>query len=294
MVWHSECQFWKPYQRIRAVGPGELETNTFKLTTRRFVTYYDSITICGEWVPVGPSPIGRFDYDKNSRVLSSEVRRYPNNMNTSKMSTRRVLVTGATGKQGGAVIKALQSSESLELLALTRNSNSPSAKKLESQGVRLIQGDQKFPENIFATAGEVDTVFLVTTSEGITPEVEERQGKIMFDAAQTAGVKHFVFSSVDRHGFQPTPVRHWVSKHFIEKHIMENAKTTEWTILRPVAFMDNFSRGMMSRILFTCYEAYVGRDKLLQHVAVDDIGRFAAITIQVRSLSSSNSLSNAN
>lgn len=201
------------------------------------------------------------------------------------MSSTKVLVTGATGKQGGAVIKALQASpKSFELLALTRNPTSPSAQKLQNQGVRLIQGDLKFPGAIFAAAGEVDTVFFVNAPS----EAEERQGKMMFDAAQEAGVKHFVYSSVNRHGFNPTPVLHWASKHFIEKHIMENAKTTEWTILRPVAFMDNFAKGMQSRVLFTCFEAYLGRDQPVQHIATEDIGKFAAIVIEVRLSSPSN------
>ena len=199
------------------------------------------------------------------------------------MSARRVLVTGATGLQGGAVIKALQSSSKLfELLALTRNPNSPSAKKLESQGVRLIQGDQGSPEAVFAAAGEIDTVFLVTTPFGSSTNAEERQGKIMFDAAQRAGVKHFVFSSVDRNGFQPTPARHFASKHFIEKHIMDNAATTEWTILRPVAYMDNIVKGMRTRIFLTALEAYLGRNQPLQYIAVEDIGKIAAIAIEVR------------
>ena len=197
------------------------------------------------------------------------------------MSTRRVLVTGATGKQGGAVIKALQSSsKSYELLALTRNPDSPSAKKLKDQGVRLIQGDQGSPDAVFAAAGEVDTVFLVTTF-GSSKDLEERQGKTMFDAAQRAGVKHFVFTSVERNGFQPTPIKHFASKHYIEKHIMDNAEATEWTILRPVGFMDNFVKGLATRIFLTGLEAYTGRNVPLQYIAVEDIGKIAAIVIEV-------------
>lgn len=199
------------------------------------------------------------------------------------MSITKVLVTGATGKQGGAVIKALQSSsESFEIIALTRNTDSPSAKMLESQGIRLVQGDLESAEAVFSVAGEVDSVFLVTARSNL--ETEKRQGIAMFDAAQKAGVRHFVFSSVERNGFHPTPVRHFASKHYIEKHIMENAKTTYWTILRPVAFMDNIVKGMQSRIFFTGLEAYLGRDRPLQYIATEDIGKFAALAIEVRSI----------
>ena len=179
------------------------------------------------------------------------------------------------------MIKALQSSsKSYELLALTRNPDSPSAKKLRDQGVRLIQGDQGSPDAVFAAAGEVDTVFLVTTF-GSSKDLEERQGKTMFDAAQRAGVKHFVFTSVDRNGFQPTPIKHFASKHYIEKHIMDNAGATEWTILRPVGFMDNFVKGLATRIFLTGLEAYTGRTVPLQYIAVEDIGKIAAIVIEV-------------
>lgn len=201
------------------------------------------------------------------------------------MAAMRILVTGATGKQGGAVIKALQASSTpFEIVALTRNPDSPSAQKLGSQGVRTVKGDQDAPDDIFAASGQVDGVFSVQTftGRGQSVQSEERQGKALFDAAQKAGVKHFIYSSVERSGkFEPTAVPHFASKHAIEKHIMDNAKTTEWTILRPVAFMDNIVKGLQTRIFFTGLEVYLGREKPLQWIATEDIGKFAAIAFEV-------------
>jgi len=55
--------------------------------------------------------------------------------------SKAILVTGATGNQGGALIKALIGDTSLSLIALTRNAQSPSAVKLKEQGVSVIEGD---------------------------------------------------------------------------------------------------------------------------------------------------------
>jgi hypothetical protein len=76
----------------------------------------------------------------------------------AKMS-RSILVTGATGKQGGALIKALLASprhSDFTIYALSRSSDSPSAKKLAAQGenIKLVQGDLDHVEAIFKAAPE--------------------------------------------------------------------------------------------------------------------------------------------
>ena len=70
------------------------------------------------------------------------------------MANRTILVTGATGKQGGALIDTLLASETtgLTLLAVTRNPESPSAKKLKERGVKVIKGDLNDVPAIFEAA----------------------------------------------------------------------------------------------------------------------------------------------
>lgn len=67
-----------------------------------------------------------------------------------------ILVTGATGNQGGAVLDALikQNSNDFVILALTRNATSPGAQRMsaKSESVRVLQGDMDHPETIFAEA----------------------------------------------------------------------------------------------------------------------------------------------
>lgn len=68
---------------------------------------------------------------------------------------RAILVTGATGKQGGAVIKALLADKAgFRILAVTRDTNSPSAKRLaaKSSDITLVQGDLNDTEAIFKAA----------------------------------------------------------------------------------------------------------------------------------------------
>lgn len=69
-----------------------------------------------------------------------------------------VLITGATGKQGGAVIKTLLSKRAgFEILAVTRNARSPAAQKLShmSSTIKLVEGNLDDPAGIFRTARSV-------------------------------------------------------------------------------------------------------------------------------------------
>lgn len=210
---------------------------------------------------------------------------------TDAFGTKRVLVTGATGKQGGAVVKALLASpQPFEILALTRNTKSKSAQALASKpNVKVIAGDLDDVDAIFESVGGKNSVwgvFLITMpsmkklKEGVVDK-EVKQGTSLFDAAQENGVKHFVFSSVDRGGDvkswdTPTKIPHFITKHQIELHIRDKINTSQmsYTIIRPVAFMDNEQPGQFGR-LFAAMWAQMGNTKL-QLVATKDIGVFAA------------------
>lgn len=218
-------------------------------------------------------------------------------MSMSDFEVKRILVCGATGKQGGAVVKALLDHPPWfphEILALTRKSSSAAARKLASNAkVKVIEGDLEHSPAIFEKAGgkgSVWGVFLVTipSMKRSKPGVEDTeltQGKALFDAALENDVKHFVFSSVDRGGDvkswdNPTNVPHFITKHEIELHIRDYVQAKvggndmTYTILRPTAFMDNYSPGMPGRI-FAAAWAQLGQKKL-QVVATSDIGFFAA------------------
>lgn len=165
-----------------------------------------------------------------------------------------ILVTGATGNQGGAVINALlnESNSNFTILAVTRDTNSSSSQKLaaKSPSIKLVQGNLDDVPGIFAAAKEVVSepiwgVYSVQISmgKGVTFDGEIAQGKAMIDESIKNNVKHFVYSSVDRGGDEKswdneTPIPHFQTKYQIDRYLRETAGSMGWTILRPVAFMD--------------------------------------------------------
>ncbi|KAF4827107.1 NmrA-like family domain-containing protein 1 [Colletotrichum tropicale] len=214
-------------------------------------------------------------------------------MAVSSARRKAILVTGATGKQGGATVEALiqaNATSSHQVLALTRNRESSSAKRLEVAGVKIVQGDLNDVPAVFREAKKaiggfephIWGVFSVQTfmGKGASIELEELQGKALVDGALANGVQHFVYASVDRGGAEsyehPTSVPHFRSKHNIEHHLVEKSKgKMSWTILRPVFFMDNIASDFGSKAAATFWKIGL-KTKPLQLVAVKDIGWFAA------------------
>jgi uncharacterized protein YbjT (DUF2867 family) len=208
-------------------------------------------------------------------------------------SKKTILITGATGKQGGAVINALIAGESttppqaFDIVALTRDPLSSAAQALASKPqVRLIQGDLNDPKAIFEQLEKVWGVFSVQVPSfsSATPPVEEVQGCGLVDAAMAAGVKYFVYTSVDRGGaersdHESTDIPHFKCKFNIEKHLKTataaaSPQKMEWTILRPTAFFDNIAPGLFSKVFGSAWSGM--GDKRLQFISCKDIGVFAA------------------
>ncbi|KAL8706282.1 MAG: hypothetical protein Q9201_000658 [Fulgogasparrea decipioides] len=199
--------------------------------------------------------------------------------------SRTILITGATGKQGRACIEALLSSPSapaFSILALTRDSSSASAARLaqRSPQIKILQGDLNDSRAIFRSASQpIHGVLGVTTPMG---GKEVAHGTGLVDAALEAGVKHFVFTSVDRGGnhrsdTNPTEVPHFRTKYDIEQHLLAKASGTDlmWTVLRPVAFMDNLQPGLLGKLFATAWKVALKNGKL-QLIATEDVGWFAA------------------
>ncbi|KZN83462.1 Ubiquitin carboxyl-terminal hydrolase isozyme L3 [Penicillium chrysogenum] len=187
------------------------------------------------------------------------------------------------GKQGGSLINnLLKKNASFKILAVTRDINSASAKELaqKSSSITLIQGNLDDPAAIFKNAERVWGVFSVQTTNPRNDD-ERRQGIALIDESIKQGVKHFVYSSVDRGGEKsdrnPTAIPHFIFKHEIEKHLMEKAKGTDmqWTILRPVAFFENFTPDYFGKVFTTAWQMTL-KGKPLQLIATSDIGFFAA------------------
>ncbi|KAF4957606.1 hypothetical protein FSARC_11245 [Fusarium sarcochroum] len=196
---------------------------------------------------------------------------------------KALLIFGATGKQGGAVIESILASTnpiSFHIIAVTRDLTSRKAEKLAANpNISVIEGDLTDADSIFNQAGPVWGVYSVQ----INSDVEEQQGKGVIDAAVMHGVQHFVYSSGDRGGpvrspNNPTYVKNFAAKHAIEKHLQQRARNSPqkmtYTILRPVTFFENINTDIHGKGFARMWERL--GSKKLQMVSTKDIGWFAA------------------
>jgi uncharacterized protein YbjT (DUF2867 family) len=182
-----------------------------------------------------------------------------------------ILVIGATGNQGRSVIRALSKFPNFAIRGLVRQPSSEAAKRLAQAGVELVQGDmddRKSLEN--AMKGVYGVFSYQNMNDGV--QKEEERGKRVAHAAKFAEVPHFIYSSVggaDRN----TDVSYFLSKWRIETFIKE-LDLPNYTIFRPVAFMDNFAMDHRDLILSFFRSSLKG--KPVQMIAVADIGKWVA------------------
>ncbi|KAG6917043.1 hypothetical protein DXG01_004095 [Tephrocybe rancida] len=224
------------------------------------------------------------------------------------MGSKLLLVTGATGKQGTALISAFRPKDSttepypFHILALTRNAKSPAAKQLsEEEHVDVIEGDLDDVSSlrkIFEGAkekGGVWGVFCVLAFPGLgaNADSEEKQGKTLADLAVEYSVSSFIFSSVERGGesFDDNLTLDRLAKVRIERHIRErSADGLKWTILRPGFFMENFE-GSIGSIAVGTLKAGLKPETTLQLIAPE---RYASqVLVVVGDISTMGQVQNA-
>jgi uncharacterized protein YbjT (DUF2867 family) len=196
------------------------------------------------------------------------------------MTTERsVLVTGATGQQGGAVARALLS-RGYRVKALTRKPDSDAARRLASAGADVVTGDLGDAASVRTAASDVDTMFLMGNSYEAGTEEEIRQGIIAADAAKAADVGHLIYSSV-ADANKKTGIPHFESKYLVEKHVA--GLGIPYTISAPVAFMENTVAPWSIGGLRQGTHAFAMPPKrVLQLVALADIGAFVAALVERR------------
>jgi uncharacterized protein YbjT (DUF2867 family) len=190
-------------------------------------------------------------------------------MSVSKNSERIILVTGATGRQGGAVYQHLQK-KGFTLRTLVRDPNSNKAHQLIGHGGEVFQGGFDDPDSLMRA---MDGVYGVFSVQPYTAN-EIQQGVAVIEAAKLRGVSHLVYSSVGS-ADQETCIPHFESKVKVEEHLRSSG--VQYTILRPVFFMENWQRGFGESIRNGQLQQPLSPTAKLQMIAVDDIGAFAAL-----------------
>jgi uncharacterized protein YbjT (DUF2867 family) len=187
------------------------------------------------------------------------------------MTDKLILITGATGQQGGAVCNALQG-KGFKLRAMTRNPDGDKAKALAANGVEVVKGDLDDASSLKAALKGAWGAFAVQNTWEAGVEKEEEQGKRFATVAREAGVKHYVYSSVGS-AERKTGIPHFENKARVEDTV-RGLKFDSHVILRPVFFMENLPSPW-----------FLNGDKLvtalkpetkLQMIAVADIGRIGA------------------
>lgn len=183
-----------------------------------------------------------------------------------------ILVTGATGQQGGAVARELLA-HGHRVKAMTRKAQSEAAQSLVRLGAEVVAGDLDDEASVARALAGAWGAFAVQNTWEAGVEKEESQGKSFAKAARQAGVQHFVYSSVGS-AHRETGIPHFDNKSRVEKTVRALGFPSH-VILRPVFFMENF--------LSPWFKPGIDGGKLmvgmqpatvLQMIAVEDIGKY--------------------
>lgn len=157
-----------------------------------------------------------------------------------------ILVAPGTGKQGKAVAQEFLQ-HNVDVNLLLRNESSEGALSLQAAGAKLHKGDLGDIYSIARALEGIDTVFFAILADSL---MEVPFATNIISAAQQAGVKQVIYTSVARTGEHESfpnwsddyPLAwYWKSKHDVE-NLLRAAKFESLTILRPAFFMQNFCR----------------------------------------------------
>jgi uncharacterized protein YbjT (DUF2867 family) len=187
------------------------------------------------------------------------------------MAKGPLLVLGATGGQGGAVLAVLLA-RGAQVRALVRDPARGSAQRLADRGVEVVAGSLNDEESLAAAMDGMAGVFALTTPFEAGVEAEVEQGRAIVTAARRARVPHLLFSSVAGAN-QHSGVPHFDSKAMIETEL--SAADVPYTILGPTYFFDN-ALGGADRIRAGVFDLPLPSDRPLQQLARPDLGAFAA------------------
>jgi uncharacterized protein YbjT (DUF2867 family) len=204
-----------------------------------------------------------------------------------------VLVTAATGRQGGATARALLAEGSTPVRVMVRNPHAPNAQALAAAGAEVVVGDLDDPASLRAACTGARAVFSmqspIVSATGVDFSKEREQGRQLVAAALAEGVGTFVHtatSGVGDHrnvegwaeGRWSSYAEYWENK-LATCELVRNAGFAHWTIILPAVFMDHpmlepagFADG---RRLITV----IRTDRPLELTAPEDIGKAAAAAI---------------
>src|SRR5688500_2883848 len=149
-------------------------------------------------------------------------------------SGRTIAVVGATGRQGGQVVRHLQDG-GWDVRALTRRPDGTKAAALKALGVEVVHADLEDAESLDLAFAKAYGVFSMQAPHSGSIEIEIRQGLNAARAAQRAGIRHVVYGSGGP-GDEKTGIEQWDAKIEVARGMKELGLPL--TVLRPMAFME--------------------------------------------------------
>ena len=207
------------------------------------------------------------------------------------MKKKTILVIGASGSQGGEVLKQLQKQNKFKLRALQRK-ESEFAKKAREEGVEIAIGDLFNEESLVKAMKDVYGVFSVlTTSMDMKAETEIIQEKNIVSASEKNNVQILIHASVARAGDEknfvnwndknqgPTFHAYWEGKSGAN-NVVKNSKIPHWVIFKPAWMMDNYLKGRSKYTVPNIKEGFIENnfrlDTKLDLICALDQAKFVA------------------
>jgi uncharacterized protein YbjT (DUF2867 family) len=189
-----------------------------------------------------------------------------------------VLVTGATGKQGGAVADLLLE-HGHNVIGYVPSPDAPPAQALSAKGARLATGDLADAGALTSAAATAEAVFGLSVPFGAGGKEQEiAQGRSLVDVAAQLGI-HLVYSSVrgaDR--IVNSNIAHASSKQLIEAYLRD--RDVPATVLGPTYFMENTLNVAFNRLREGVLAMPLSPDKKLDQVTVLDIASMAVHALE--------------
>lgn len=203
-----------------------------------------------------------------------------------------ITVFGATGSQGGGLVRAILNDKNSEFTvrAVTRDPGSEKARELAALGAEVVRGDIDDQESIRKALEGAYGAYLVTFFwDHFSPEKEMNEARLLAQAAKDSGVKHVIWSTLeDTRKFIPLDddrmptlqgkykVPHFDGKGESNKFFTEFQVPT--TLLHTSFYWDNFinlgmapKKGPDGTLAIT----FPMGDKKLPGIATEDIGKCA-------------------
>lgn len=192
---------------------------------------------------------------------------------------KTVLVIGATGHQGSAVVNELLA-HGHTVIAYVQDSQDRRAQALTERGVQLVQGTLEDADSLRNAAKPADAIFSITVPFGPQGQAGEvAQGKNLADVAASLN-KHLVYSSLA--GAKPSAdlsVEHAGSKQQIEAYF-KTKPNLKVTVVAPVYLMENILNVNVNGLARGVYAQALSPDHKINQVTVLDIAGLAAWAIE--------------